>query len=259
MDWQALRAAKDAEFERLAQLSVSEVRPSIRAFAQYVTTHKQELACIAALKRLDPHTGRGWPQTDLVALARACDEAEVGAVGVYTEPTVFGASLEDLRAVSEAVSAPLLRLDLIIHPHQIHHARLCGADAVPVWAGGPEPEALTRLMSAASASHMTPVVAVQTPAEVDRALGAGAFVLGISSASGRIDMKQIERLSALIPRHKTVLALDEAATADECAALLGKVDAVLVGNLVLDAPDVGALLAGLAGQYMDSDRLFGNR
>ncbi len=47
MDWHALRAAKDAELERLADLPVSELSPSIRAFAQYVTTHKQELACIA--------------------------------------------------------------------------------------------------------------------------------------------------------------------------------------------------------------------
>jgi indole-3-glycerol phosphate synthase len=89
MDWQALRPAKDAELERLAHLPLSEVSPSIRTFAQYVTTHRQELAFIAALKRTDPDTGRGWPQTDLVALARACDEAEVGAVGVYTEPSVL--------------------------------------------------------------------------------------------------------------------------------------------------------------------------
>ncbi len=248
MDWQALRVAKDAELERLAHLPLSEVSPSIRAFAQYVSTHKQELAFIAALKRTDPHTGRSWPQIDLAALARACDEAEVGAVGVYTEPSVFGASLEDLRAVSEAVSAPLLRLDLVIDPRQIHHARLCGADAVALWAGGVELDTLTRLVSVAGSSHVTPVVVVQTPAEVDRALSAGAFVLGISSPSGKIEPKQIERLGALIPRHKTVLALDEAATADECAALLGKVDAVLVGNLLLDAPDVGALLAGLVEQ-----------
>lgn len=248
MDWQALRAAKDAELERLAHLPLSEVSPSIRAFGQHVTTHKQELALIAALKRIDPHTGRSWLQADLMAVARACDEAEVGAVGVYTEPSVFGTSLEDLRTVSEAVSASLLRLDLVVHPRQIYHTRLCGADAVVLWAGGLKPDILTRLVSVADSSHMTPVVVVQTPAEVDRALSAGAFVLGISSASGRIELKQIEQLGALIPPQKTVLALDEAATADECAALLGKVDAVLVGNMLLDAPDVGALLTSLMEQ-----------
>lgn len=245
MDWHALRPAKDAELTRLADLPLSEIRPSIRSFAQYVTTHKQELACIAALKRTDPRTGRSWSQTDLVALARACDEAEVGAVGVYTEPSVFGTSLDDLRAVSEAVSAPVLRLDLVIHPRQVHHARLCGADALVLWAGGLEPDALSHLVSVASASHVTPVVAVQTPAEVDVALSAGAFVLGVSSPSGRIEPRQIEQLTALIPPHKTVIVLDELAAADECAALHGKVDAVLVGNMLLDAPDAGALLASL--------------
>ena len=251
MDWRALRAAKDAELERLAHLPLSEVSPSIRAFAQYVTTHKQGLAFIAALKRIDPHTGQGWPQVDLVALARACDEAEVGAVGVYTEPSVFGTSLEALREVSEAVSAPLLRLDLVIHPRQIHHARLCGADAVVLWAGGLEPDTLTRLVRIAASSHVTPVVAVQTPAEVDRALSAGAFVLGINSLSGKLDVKQIEQLGALIPPQKTVLALDEVTAADECVTLLGKVDAVLAGNILLNAPDIGALLASLGEQYKE--------
>jgi indole-3-glycerol phosphate synthase len=246
MDWNALRSAKDAELARLTELPLSEVRPSIRSFAQYVTTHKQELACIAALKRTDPRTGRSWSQTDLVALARICDEAEVGAVGVYTEPSLFGTSLDDLRVVSEAVSAPVVRLDLVIHPRQIHHARLCGADALVLWAGGLEAETLSRLINVAGASHMTPVVAVQTPAEVDAALSVGAFVLGISSPSGRIELKQVEQLTALIPPHKTVIVLDELAAADECAALRGTVDAVLVGNLLLDAPDAGALLASLA-------------
>ena len=251
MNWESLREAKAAEIEQLASMSLSEVTPSIRAFAQYVTTHKQELAFIAAIKRIDPHTGRHWEETDLVALAQVCDDAEVGAIGVYTEPSVFGTSLEDLHAISDAVTAPLLRLDLVLHARQIHHARLCGADAVLLCTGALEPDTLTNLVSVAISSHVTPVVAVQTEAEVEQALSAGAFVLGITSPSGKsgksgkIDMKQIERLAALIPPQKTVLALDEAATADECAALQGKVDAVLIGNMLLDAPDVEVLLARL--------------
>ena len=250
MNWESLRAAKDAEIEQLASLPLSEVTPSIRAFAQYVTTHKQELAFIAAIKRIDPHTGRCWQETDLVTLAQVCDGAEVGAIGVYTEPSVFGTSLEDLQTVSEAVSAPILRLDLVVHARQVHQARLCGADAVLLCASILDTVTLTHLVTVASSAHVTPVVAVRTEAEVEQALTAGAFVLGISSPSGKsdkIDMKQIEQLSARIPPQKTVLVLDEAATADECAALQGKVDAVLIGNMLLDAPDVEALLARLIG------------
>ena len=248
MNWESLRQAKAVEIEQLASMSLSEVTPSIRSFAQYVTTHKQELAFIAAIKRIDPHTGRRWEEADLVAFAQACDDAEVGAIGVYTEPHVFGTSLEDLHAISDAVTAPMLRLDLILHARQIHQARLCGADAVLLCAGILDAGTLANLVTVATSAHVTPVVAVRTEAEVEQALIAGAFILGITSVSKTIDMTQIERLSPLIPRQKTVIALDEAATADECAALQGKVDAVLVGNMLLDAPDVEALLASLAGE-----------
>ena len=249
MNWESLRAAKAAEIEQLASMSLSEVTPSIRSFAQYVTTHKQELAFIAAIKRIDPYTGRRWEEADLVALAQACDDAEVGAIGVYTEPSVFGTALEDLHAISDAVTAPMLRLDLILHARQIHQARLCGADAIVLDASILDPGTLINLVTVATSAHVTPVVAVRTEVEVEQALTAGAFVLGItapSGKSGKIDMTQIERLSPLIPRQKTVLALDEAATADECTALQGKVDAVLVGNMLLDAPDAEALFVRLA-------------
>src|SRR5438128_235565 len=107
MNWELLRAVKQAQIRQLTGERLSEVIPSIRNFAQYVTTHRQELVLIAALKRADPQTGRSWNGRDLLALAQECDDAEVGAVAVYTEPTVFGTSLDDLKVVSAAVSAPV--------------------------------------------------------------------------------------------------------------------------------------------------------
>lgn len=251
MDWEALREAKDAEIEQLASLALSEVTPSIRAFGQYVTTRKQELAFIAGFKRTDPQTGHNWANTDLRALAQACDDAEIGAIGVYTEPSVFGTSLKEMRAVSAAVTAPVLRLDLIIHPRQIHQARLYGADAVLLCASACDTETLASLVTEASSSHVTPVVVVETPSEVEQALTAGAFIVALNSPSATIDMQQIETLTRLIPPQKTVIVVDEVSAdgeraRDECAALQGKVDAVMVGNLLLDAPDVEAVLASLS-------------
>jgi indole-3-glycerol phosphate synthase len=246
MNWELLRAAKQAEIHQLAGERLSEVTPSIRNFAQYVTTHKQDLALIAALKRSDPQTGRSWNDRDLVALAQECDDAEVGAIAVYTEPTVFGTSLADLQAVATAVSAPVLRLDLILHPAQIHQARLYGADAILLHAGAVDAAALANLVSIAGSTHMAPVIAVQTPAELERALAAGAFILGISSPSGALDLPYLARLAAAIPPQKTVLVLEEICTAEEYAALRGKVDAVLIGNMALGAHEVKAVLEELS-------------
>ncbi len=227
---------------------MSEVTPSIRNFAQYVTTHKQDLAFIAALKRVDPQTGRSWNDRDLVALAQECDDAELAAIAVYTEPSVFGTSLDDLRAVSVAVSAPVLRLDLVVHPTQIYQARLCGADAVLLCADAVDTATLTNLLTVASSAHVTPVVAVQSEAEVEQALAAGAFILAIASPSGQVDLAQIDALIALIPAQKTTIALDEIRTPEEYSALQGKVDAVLVSSIILDSSAVDAALAEIDGK-----------
>ena len=248
MNWESLRAAKQAEIRQLATVQLSEVTPSIRSFAQSVTTHKQDLAVIAALKRADPQTGRSWAGRDLVSLAQECDDAEVAAVAVYTEPSVFGSSMDDLRAVAAVVSAPALRLDLVLHPNQIHHARLCGADAVLLCAGAVDAATLESLVTMASSAHVAPVVAVQTQTELEQALAAGAFILGIASPSGRLDLAHIGVLAALVPPQKTVIALDEISTPEEYAALQGKVDAVMVGTLLLDAVDVDAALEDLTGR-----------
>jgi len=248
MNWESLRAAKQAEIQHLANIRLSEVTPSIRNFAQYVTTHKQDLAFVAALKRVDPDTGHSWTDRDLVALAQECDDTEVGAIAVYTEPTVFGTSMDDLQAIATVVSAPVLRLDLILHPTQIHHARLCGADAVLLHARTVDTAALASLVNVAHSMHVTPVVAVRTKAELEQALTAGAFILGLLSPSGALDLAHVATLAAAIPPQKTVVVLDEVSSPGECAALEGKVDAVLVGSAILDAPDTSAVLAEFAGR-----------
>jgi len=106
--------------------------------------------------------------------------------------------------------------------------------------------ALTNLLTVAGSTHVAAVVAVQSEAEVEQALAAGALILGIASPSGRLDLAQITTLTAAIPPRKTIIALEEISTPGECVALRGKVDAVLVGNGILEVPDVRATLAKLS-------------
>lgn len=250
MDWAGLRAAKEAELGHLASPRLSEVTPSIRDFSQFVTTHKQELALIPALKRRDPDTGTSWPQLDLCELARACDacdEVEVGAIGVYTETSLFGASYDDLRAVSDVVGAPLLALDLALHEHQVYSSRLYGADAVLLWGGSVDHATLEGLMVAAASVHVVPLVMAHTPHQVDQALAAGAWVVGLASPVGTFDAGHIAALAAHVPPRQTCVCLDEIATAQDAASLSGVVDAVLVSQRVLDTADVAGALARLRG------------
>ncbi len=245
MDWTALRAAKEADSRQRAAAPLSEVTPSIRDFAQFVTTQKQELGLIPALKRTDPDTGQAWPELDLVALAQACDETEVGAIGVYTESSVFGTSSDDLHAISNRITTPLFALDVILHDSQIHHARLCGADAVLLWADAVDAPTLERLLTTARSIHVAPVVMARTPAELRQALATESFVIGLASPGGKLDIAHVAALAAHIPRQKISISLDELRTPEEAGALLGKVDAALVSQDVLDATDVEGSLTEL--------------
>ena len=244
MDWASLRAAKEADGQQGAA-PLSEVTPSIRDFAQFVTTQKQELGLIPALKRVDPDTGLAWPELDMIALAQACDDTEVGAIGVYTEPSVFGTSNEDMRAISDRVTTPLLALDLVLHDSQIHQARLCGADAILLWAGAVDAPTLARLMTTAHSIHVTPVVMARTADELRQALAAESFIIGLASPNGKLDTTHVSALAAQIPRRKTIISLDELSTPEEAAALLGQVDAALVSHYVLEATDVEGSLTEL--------------
>ncbi len=245
MDWTALRAAKEADRQQGGATPLSEVTPSIRDFSQFVTTHKQELGLIPALKRVDPDTGQAWPELDLVDLAQACDDTEVGAIGVYTEPSLFGTSSDDMRAISERVTTPLLALDLVLYDSQLHQARLCGADAVLLWAGALDASTLARLMTTARSIHVAPVVMARTLDELRQALATGSFIIGLASPNGKLDVAHVSALAAHVPRQKTIISLDELSTPEEAAALLGQVDTALMSHCVLDTADVEGSLSNL--------------
>ena len=82
-------AEKRAELSQLGDLALTELVPSRRDFIQFVATQKQGIALIPRLQRLNPSSGRKWPALDLVAFARACDDAEAGALAVRTA-ALFG-------------------------------------------------------------------------------------------------------------------------------------------------------------------------
>ncbi|RMG84904.1 MAG: indole-3-glycerol-phosphate synthase TrpC, partial [Candidatus Dadabacteria bacterium] len=76
-------------------------------------------AVIAEVKRRSPSKGDLRPELDPAALGRAYAEAGAFAISVLTEPDFFGGSLEDLRAVREAVEIPVLRKDFVVDPYQV--------------------------------------------------------------------------------------------------------------------------------------------
>jgi indole-3-glycerol phosphate synthase len=208
------------------------------------------VAVIAELKRRSP--SKGTLNNALNAGQSVLFErGGAAAISVLTEPEFFGGSVDDLIAVRAAVQLPLLKKDFHIDPSQLLEARLAQASAVLLIARALSPADLTRLMQVAKGLELEPFVEVRSEAELDRALEAGAEIIGVNSRdleTLQVDDSVPARLIPRIPPHliavweSGIRSVDDVRRAAECGA-----DAVLVGSALSQSSDPAQLVAELAG------------
>jgi indole-3-glycerol phosphate synthase len=121
---------------------------------------------------------------------------------VLTEKQRFGGSLEDLVSVRTTVDVPVLRKDFVFTSYQVWEARAHGADAVLLIVAALEQEALVSLVERVASLGMTALVEVHDETEVDRAVDAGARVIGVNARDLRtleVDRTTFARLAPRIP------------------------------------------------------------
>ncbi|WP_073450040.1 indole-3-glycerol phosphate synthase TrpC [Streptomyces yunnanensis] len=196
---------------------------------------------VAEVKRASPSKGALAPIADPAALAGAYEDGGAAAVSVLTEERRFRGSLDDLDAVRARVELPVLRKDFIVTRYQLWEARAHGADlALLIVAALPQPE-LVALMATAAELGLTALVEVHDEAETERALAAGARVVGVNARDLRtleIDRSVFGRLAALLP--EDVVRIAESGIrgpADVAAVAAHGADAVLVGEALVTGAD----------------------
>ena len=139
------------------------------------------IGVIAEVKRASPSKGDLADIIDPAALAQAYEAGGARIISVLTEERRFRGSLADLDAVRAAVQIPVLRKDFIVGPYQIHEARAHGADVILLIVAALEQNVLSALLDRTESLGMTALVEVHTEEEADRALQAGASVVGINA------------------------------------------------------------------------------
>jgi indole-3-glycerol phosphate synthase len=210
---------------------------------------RQTVAVIAELKRRSPSKGSLSESLDPRVTADF-ERGGAAAISVLTEPEFFGGSLDDLRIVRESVKLPVLKKDFHLHASQLHEARHAGASAVLLIARALSPDELPGMMSAARDLELETVVEVRSEAELDRAIDAGATIIGVNSRdleTLEVDERIPERLIPLVPSH--VIAVWESGvreTQDVRRAADAGADAVLVGSALSKAKDPARLVRELS-------------
>jgi indole-3-glycerol phosphate synthase len=202
---------------------------------------------IAEVKRRSPSKGDLADIEDPAALAASYERGGAAAVSVLTEERRFGGSLADLAAVRAAVQVPVLRKDFVVDPYQLLEARAAGADLVLLIVAALQDDDLRRLHDHARELGLTPLVEVHDEPEAERALRAGADLVGVNARNLKTLDVDPAMFGKVAPALADVVRVAESGISgpDDVARLVAEgADVVLVGEaLVRDGDPEGAVRA----------------
>ncbi|HEX9884889.1 MAG TPA: indole-3-glycerol phosphate synthase TrpC [Longimicrobiales bacterium] len=210
------------------------------------------VALIAEVKRRSPGAGDIRPDLDPAGLAADYAGSGAAALSVLTDARYFGGSLDDLRRVRAAVDIPLLRKDFTLVPDQVAEARAAGADAVLLIVRILEGDRLRELAQVAAELGLAALVEVHDATDLERAVAAGAELIGINNRDLTrfvTDLGTTRSLLAGVPEDVVVVSESGIRDTGDVDTVGGwGVDAVLVGEALLRAPDPAEAAAGMTGR-----------
>lgn len=164
--------------------------------------HADAVPIIAEIKRASPSKGHLADIPDPAALAAEYERGGAAAISVLTEGRRFLGSLDDLDRVRAAVHIPVLRKDFITTPYQIWEARAHGADIVLLIVAALDDATLRELLDLTHELGMTALVETHTAGEIERAVQAGAAVIGINARNLKdlsVNVGNYRELAASLP------------------------------------------------------------
>jgi indole-3-glycerol phosphate synthase len=231
--------------ERQSRVSLEQLKDQARkapAPLDALAALKMEgVSVIAEVKRASPSRGAMAAIDNLAALAADYEAGGARVISVLTERRRFGGSLDDLASVRRAVQIPVLRKDFIISSYEIWEARAYGADMVLLIVAALEQSALVSLVERALSIGLLPLVEVHADEELDRAIDAGATVIGVNArnlATLEVDRSIFARLAPRIP--EGVVKIAESGVRgphDLLAYAAAGADAVLVAESLVTEKD----------------------
>ena len=224
-------------------------RPESRPFQEALT--RPGISVIAEHKRRSPSAGVLREGAEPAEVVQAYERGGAAALSILTEPFHFGGSLDDLRAARAATHLPVLRKDFIVDSYQLYESAAAGADAILLIVAALEPDVLGELHREAWALDLDVLVEVHDEEELERALEVEAEVIGINNrdlGDFSVDIERTYELLSDIPTGKTVVSESGFSTRDQLDELdrVG-VDAVLIGETLMRAPDLEAACRELTG------------
>lgn len=209
------------------------------------------VSLIAEHKRSSPSAGVIRADLELADVVSAYERGGARALSVLTEEGRFSGRLEDLGAARAASRLPILRKDFIIDEYQVHEALAAGADAILLIVAALDRATIERLYALARGLGLDVLVEVHDGSELAVARDLRAEIVGINNrdlTTFVVDVEHALRLRADVPEGALVVAESGYSTSAHLDALAAAgIDAVLVGETLMRAPDIEAATRALLG------------
>ena len=255
----AVAAQKEIPSQRPSDLQAAydlDIAPPLISFVSRLRKSPFPLSLMAEIKRASPSKGIISLSTCAPARARTYALAGASVISVLTEPEWFKGSIDDLRAVRQALEGmpnrpAVLRKEFIFDEYQILEARLAGADTVLLIVKMLDDATLARLYHYSQSLGMEPLVEVNTVDEMAIAVKLGAKVIGVNNrnlTSFEVDLETTSRLLDQVPKETIVCALSGITGPKDVEAYQkNSVGAVLVGEALMRAKDTANFIRELLG------------
>lgn len=226
---------------------VMRTRPPKRDFAAALAG--PGLRVIAEMKRASPSHGVFREDFHPREIAQSYEASGAAALSVLTEEDYFRGSLTDLIDARDATGLPVLRKDFIIDSYQIFESTATGADAILLIVAALDDYDLQAFVETAETLDLAAVVEVHTEPELDRAIRAGAKIVGINNRNLKnleVDLETSLRLRSKIPAGVISVSESGIKTPGDLRRLSDAgYNAVLIGERFMTGADPGLELAHL--------------
>lgn len=235
------------EIKALAEsLPVDQEFPFEKALA------KEGMSFICEIKKASPSKGVIAENFPYLEIAAEYENAGASAISCLTEPFYFKGSNQYLKEVSAAVSIPVLRKDFTVDPYMIYEAKVYGASAVLLICAILSDDELKSWLELAHSLGLSALVEAHTSDEVERAVAAGARIIGVNNRDLKtftVDLDTSIRLRRQVPDSVLYVSESGIKNAGHIARLEeNQVDAVLIGETLMRSPDKKAALDQLRGK-----------
>ncbi|HOJ32847.1 MAG TPA: indole-3-glycerol phosphate synthase TrpC [Candidatus Hydrogenedentes bacterium] len=241
--------------QRKRQVPLSELEDFLRE-TRPARDFRMALRCpgislIAEIKKASPTRGNLREDLDPVGLATLYEQTGARAISILTDERYFKGSLVDLSEVRRNTNLPCLRKEFILDDYQIVEARVAGADAILLIVRILSDKQLADYIQVAQQLGMAALVETHTEQEIERAIEAGAHIIGINNRdldTFTVDINTTLRLKRLVPGGH-VLVSESGISSRKHVQLLedGGVDAILVGEALVTSNDIAAKVRELLG------------